>query len=549
MNFKGVEKEKNAVLILAAGYKAYDNSFILNEPFLNIGNTLIIERIKKKCNTQNKIYIAVNNFPKSLQKLKSFDECNFINVGITFGVVDTIKKSIQFIKENFINIIPITTIPDNSFTKEKSIYFGNKEMSKENWSGISQINNEKIEYFFKKEEIDFKKKCYPFTGRISSVKDDIREAANELIDEQMHDLLYLGKILIEKYKHRIINEKWYDAGHKSTYFETKISFFSCRFFNEIRYNHERNSIIKTSKDNLKLNKEINFYKIIPSNLKLFFPNVLNEYKEEKEVLELEYLSYPNLAEIFLFRKVGANRWENIVKSLFEIYKEFYLKNQSKGFLSNASHLYSKKLQIRTNELNTIIDNMNNNLLKEIKNKGIKVNNNDLPSLNKTINEIQENLRDIEERRPLFFGHGDLCFNNILIEPISGSIKLIDPKAESLGNSKIGYIDPFYDLAKLNHSFSCFYDSIVNNMFSLKKNESQYELEIYKPFNYEIANFYFQKIFLTNLIDKELLRILTSNLFLSMIPLHKENQQKMCAFLIIGISLYYNIDMENYILKI
>ena len=549
MNFKRVEKEKNAVLILAASYKAYDNSFILNEPFLNIGNTLIIERIKKKCTPQNKIYIAVNNFPKRLQKLKSFDDCNFINVGITFGVVDTIKKSIEFIKENFINIIPITTIPDNIFIKEKSIYFGNKELSKENWSGISQINNEKIEYFFKKEEIDFKKKCYPFTGRISSVKDDIREAANELIDEQMDDLLYLGKILIEKYKHGLINEKWYDAGHKSTYFETKISFFSCRFFNDIRYNHERNSIIKTSKDNLKLNKEINFYKIIPSNLKMFFPNVLNEQKEEKEVLELEYLSYPNLAEIFLFRKVGANRWENIVGSLFEIYKEFYLKNQSKRFLSNASHLYSKKLKLRTNKLNTIIDNINNNLLKEIKNTGIKVNNNDLPSLNKTINEIQENLKEIEEQRPLFFGHGDLCFNNILIEPISGSIKLIDPKAESLGNSKIGYVDPFYDLAKLNHSFSCFYDSIVNNMFSLKKNESQYELEIYKPFNYEIANFYFQKIFLTNLIDKELLRILTSNLFLSMIPLHKENEQKMCAFLIIGISLYYNIDMENYILKI
>ena len=47
MNLRKIEKEKNAVLILAAGYKAYDNSFISHEPFLNIGNTLIIERIKK----------------------------------------------------------------------------------------------------------------------------------------------------------------------------------------------------------------------------------------------------------------------------------------------------------------------------------------------------------------------------------------------------------------------------------------------------------------------------------------------------------------------
>ena len=79
------------------------------------------------------------------------------------------------------------------------------------------------------------------------------------------------------------------------------------------------------------------------------------------------------------------------------------------------------------------------------------------------------LKKIEKQRPLSFGHGDLCFNNILIEPISGSIKLIDPKADSVENNKVGFVDPFYDLAKLNHSFKCFYDSIVNNMFSMWTN--------------------------------------------------------------------------------
>ena len=33
MKSKINEKENNAVLILAAGYKAYDNSFISHEPF------------------------------------------------------------------------------------------------------------------------------------------------------------------------------------------------------------------------------------------------------------------------------------------------------------------------------------------------------------------------------------------------------------------------------------------------------------------------------------------------------------------------------------
>ena len=549
MQSKIIEKEKNAVLILAAGYKAYDDSFISHEPFLNIGNTLIIERIKKSCFSENKIYLAVNNFSNKLQGLKSFDNCNFINVGSTLGVIDTIKKSLDCVQENFINILPITTVPDTLFRENKSIYFGDKKISKENWSAISYFNKTNIQYLFKKREINFKKKSYPFTGRISSEKNFIRDALKDIKNDQMNDLLYLAKILIEKYGHSIKHEKWYDSGHSTTYFETKITSFSSRFFNDIKYNHKRNSIIKISQDSIKLKKEINFYKNIPSELRLFFPILLNKAEEEKLFLELEYLPFPNLAEIFLFRKITANRWETIVNSLFNIYSEFYLNNKPQNFSYDASHLYSEKLSQRLKILNKLLDNQNSKLLKKIINTGIKVNNYILPSLNSTNTKLQKKLKQIEKQRPLAFGHGDLCFNNILIEPISGIIKLIDPKADSIGNNKIGYVDPLYDLAKLNHSFSCFYDSIVNNMFSISYINDQFELKIFKPFNYEVANFYFQKIFLDNLIDKELLRILTSNLFLSMLPLHKDNEQKMAAFLILGLSLFYDIDMKNYILEL
>ena len=161
MNLRIIEEQKSAVLILAAGYKAYDDSFTLHEPFLNIGNTLIIERIKKYCISKNKIYIAVSNFSVNLQQLKSFENCNFINLESTLGVIDTIKKSIDYIQEDFINILPITTVPDNHFKDKKSIYFGDKKISKENWSSISYSNKTTIEYLFKKNVIDFKKKVIP----------------------------------------------------------------------------------------------------------------------------------------------------------------------------------------------------------------------------------------------------------------------------------------------------------------------------------------------------------------------------------------------------
>ena len=227
--------------------------------------------------------------------------------------------------------MPIKTVPDKNFMKNKSIYFGGKKISKENWSAISYFNKTNIEYLKKKKEIDFKEKCYPFTGRISSKKNNIKDALKDIKNYQINDLLYLAKILIEEYEHSINHEKWYDSGHSTTYFETKISSFSSRFFNDIQYNYKRNSIIKNSQEKIKLRKEINFYKNITSDLKVFFPILLNQFQEEKEFLELEYLPFPNLAEIFLFRKISPNRWETIVKSLFNIYSQFYLNNKSQKF--------------------------------------------------------------------------------------------------------------------------------------------------------------------------------------------------------------------------
>ena len=69
-------------------------------------------------------------------------------------------------------------------------------------------------------------------------------------------------------------------------------------------------------------------------------------------------------------------------------------------------------------------------------------------------------------------HGDLCFNNILCDPVFTSICLIDPKVKpkdiDLPN---GYGDSRYDFAKFLHSLLGNYDSIVNNMFKLSWSSS------------------------------------------------------------------------------
>ena len=59
----------------------------------------------------------------------------------------------------------------------------------------------------------------------------------------------------------------------------------------------------------------------------------------------------------------------------------------------------------------------------------------MPPLKDGFDYIQNLLRKFDSKSRLWFGHGDLCFNNILIDPFSLTTKLIDPKAfSSLGRS-------------------------------------------------------------------------------------------------------------------
>ena len=98
---------------------------------------------------------------------------------------------------------------------------------------------------------------------------------------------------------------------------------------------------------------------------------------------MEYLPYPNLAEVFLFRNIGANHWENIINSIFKIYSSFYLKNNYKVSYYNVSNIYSKKLEKKFIELIEIIKKSNNKFLIKILESGTIVNKNYLPALQDT----------------------------------------------------------------------------------------------------------------------------------------------------------------------
>lgn len=320
----------------------------------------------------------------------------------------------------------------------------------------------------------------------------------------------------------------------ATYSSARISTISSRYFNNLTYKKDSDTIQKTSKDHLKINKEISYYKKIPNEIKRYFPSLVNvDISSEYSSYELDYIGNPTLAEIFLFGRIGPNAFNRIIDNIDRVFKTFY--DKSPLIKENSNWLYSKKTSNRQSELELIIEEKNFKLLKNIYQKEFKVNDILYPSLKETFSNLEKSLYQFEKERPLHYGHGDLCFNNILVDPINGKINLIDPKAEKHPKlNSYGIIDSFYDLSKLNHSFEGLYDSVVNNLFKLtisKKND--FSFEIYKPAYYDSINSYFREKIIDKRINSEIKATLTGNLFLSMLPLHIDDQLRMIGFAIIG----------------
>ena len=541
-------KKENAILILAGKIVSVSclNSY---EYFLNIGNSLAIDKILNSIEITNKykLYIAVSKIDNRFTDFKSFRNLQFINVGITNGVIETIRIALNSIDEKNIFIIPITTIPDKKNMVKNVCYFSDLSLPKENWSAINISKNNNYEFLFKNDKFSFAKESYPFTGRISAQRDHLIKVIENLQNYKKEDMLFLVQKLIEDFNYKILFEKWFDIGHRATYHNTRIQSFTSRFFNNISYKKENNTIIKKSENQEKISCEINFYNQLPLNLKKLFPYIITENKKvhKSNILEIEYIPYPNLAELFLFSDIGPNGWLRVIRSISNLYQDFYKKGFHK-IKSNCSWLYSEKLVKRFFSIEEYINNSDNITLKKILFEGISINNQlKIKCLYSTFFSLKDFLVKYEKSINQYIGHGDLCFNNILIDNLSGTLKLIDPKAfYSRELDTFGLMDPNYDLSKLNHSFKYLYDSVVNNLFLIECSEDNVNLKIFSPKYYDYINMQFENLLIVNYIDKELLRILTANLFISMLPLHIDDEEKLITLSIIGSILFDNLNFNS-----
>ena len=127
-------------------------------------------------------------------------------------------------------------------------------------------------------------------------------------------------------------------------------------------------------------------------------------------------------------------------------------------------------------------------------------------------------------------HGDAGFPNTLIQLPSAICKLVDPRG-SFGSTNGAYGDPYYDVAKINHSLEG-YDFIVNDMFDVKIQGNDLALDVHYPEGYQRVIDRFRRTFFppTGPFDERRVRLVTALLFASMLPLHPIPRRQLAMYL-------------------
>lgn len=335
-----------------------------------------------------------------------------------------------------------------------------------------------------------------------------------------------------------LGHHWLDFGHSNLYYKSKVKLNVTRYFNKTEA--KVNYIKKSSTDRQKIINEFNWFANLPSEVSVYSPKVWDLDCNEASY-KIEFIGAPTLQEKWVFGNLPDKIFSESIKDIFSLINKMH-SHQYKIDLKDKKNIF-KKLYIQKTE-DRLLD-----FIAETKfnpEKAVNIGGLEYPTLNEFKSDVFCKLNDRIEainESALYLMHGDLCFSNILFDNRSNTIKLIDPRG-SLGNVDLGpnhnMGDYGYDVVKLGHSLIANYDFIVTGFFDLKYdlNHHVFELEIDRHVSEElITNFYLNAEKLG--LSKSFVKAGIANLFLSMLPLHKENEERQFAFLINAYKFYYS----------
>lgn len=315
---------------------------------------------------------------------------------------------------------------------------------------------------------------------------------------------------------------WLDCGNPDRQAASHRALLQKRAFNELSIDPVVGTITKRSRHVEKFIDEINYLRLLPPDVAVLFPRVLEASTDwAAPHLRIEYYGYPTLAEVFVFENVDPAIWERVFVHLAELVGGVFGRHR-RPLAGRALHeMYVSKTQQRLAALDAPAD-----LRALVRYEGhVVVNGRRVRNVPLLWEAIEREVTRMTASGEATVIHGDLCLSNVLYDLRSRICKLVDPRG-SFGTAGI-FGDPRYDVAKLYHSVYGFYDFITNDLFHVRLDGLEVQLDIRSRPQHTDIRARFEKVFFPAWDRREVL-LVTALLFASMPVLHYERPARQIA---------------------
>lgn len=210
----------------------------------------------------------------------------------------------------------------------------------------------------------------------------------------------------------------------------------------------------------KLQDEINFLLNLPLSLQSYYPHVLRHgCVDGKVFMEQEYFEFSNFRQVIFQRQITQNQAEQIFKELLEcFFGRLYQQQITPCPDDYIKQYYYQRAWHRihyTLNLAPVFQDIIN--AKQIVLNGRLYWN--APAIIACMQASPAFNRLITPKHVSSYVHGDLHFENILIDLGNQKFKLVDPRGYC-------HCDAYYDFGKLSHSLNGKYDFLHKDKFDL-----------------------------------------------------------------------------------
>ncbi len=328
---------------------------------------------------------------------------------------------------------------------------------------------------------------------------------------------------------RINSTAFFNLGIYSNFMQYISGGFDTRFFNSVK--GDEFTVIKSSTDKKKIKAEYQFYQLLPDYMKTWFVMPYDYQETTKEAsYKMERLHITDLAIRWVHGAITLDELKKLLDKAF-----YFIQTREKKPISQEDYvklehkLYLDKLEQR---IKAFKRHEKYSFFEMFVGMGTKFSG---------IDDILENYKQMFYKitgslNMQYFsviGHGDLCFSNMLFNKEADLLKLIDPKG-AVEEDEL-WTNPYYDLAKLSHSICGRYDFFNNGLYHISLgSDLKFKLDIDFD-NIEYTN-KFRDYVENNGFSYEAVRLYEVSLFLSMLPLHMDNPQKVFGFILNAINI-------------